>query len=487
MSRVRALPAGHQANVQFQLLSSQERCICCIFVISWIRISSVSVTMQRWRPCLKLCRPPWPSGRLVSLRRSRWSSTRPPPSSASSWRSRLQSCWRLSPPTLPLKRRLKQVWLSTIYMFRMLDTSKITAESDAAWTSRPVVCIFSLFFADVYVEPHKKQLHVTLAYHFHASHLPVLEKLAKNVDVCSGCDWLAVLYSRDIRFANHEVTSLSLTPSFAPSGSGLSLTLSNHITAADAARHVPIYASERRRAWADARRLHLHVACGAEQRERGLGVRQLAGHGAVGPAARELRQPSGRVGYLGRSWVRRRSSQMQGVFSLGPNAHRPHKRWHQQKAETASCFPVFLVPGSQVLLHSQLCLSIQLWLCRWVVIRRKAHCQSARQSRGGLQPCWPLPSDAGAAWLPADPGCRVAIIICCQEMDMVAVTSCLCQVTRTACQPSLSKMRLFVCRHGERMDVVFGKHWITQCFDSKGSPRLITDSYWVFIIAAFPW
>lgn len=44
----------------------------------------------------------------------------------------------------------------------------------------------------------------------------------------------------------------------------------------------------------------------------------------------------------------------------------------------------------------------------------------------------------------------------------------LCQVTRTVCQPSVSKMRLFVCRHGERMDVVFGKHWVTQCFDSKG-------------------
>lgn len=71
-----------------------------------------------------------------------------------------------------------------------------------------------LFFPDVHVEPHKKQLHVTLAYHFHASHLPILEKLAKNVDVCSGCDWLAVLYSRDIRFANHEVTFLVFTSNF---------------------------------------------------------------------------------------------------------------------------------------------------------------------------------------------------------------------------------------------------------------------------------
>lgn len=80
-----------------------------------------------------------------------------------------------------------------------------------------VLCIiFFIFssFPDVHVEPHKKQLHVTLAYHFHASQLPILEKLAKSVDVCSGCDWLAVLYSRDIRFANHEVTFLVFTSNF---------------------------------------------------------------------------------------------------------------------------------------------------------------------------------------------------------------------------------------------------------------------------------
>lgn len=69
-------------------------------------------------------------------------------------------------------------------------------------------CVF--LCADVHVEPHKKQLHVTLAYHFQTSHLPILEKLAKNVDVSSGCDWLAVLFSRDIRFANHEVGVLTM-------------------------------------------------------------------------------------------------------------------------------------------------------------------------------------------------------------------------------------------------------------------------------------
>lgn len=59
--------------------------------------------------------------------------------------------------------------------------------------------------AEVHVEPHRKQLHVTLAYNFPSSHLPSLEKLAKGIEVKLGCDWLAVLFSRDIRFANNEV------------------------------------------------------------------------------------------------------------------------------------------------------------------------------------------------------------------------------------------------------------------------------------------
>uniref|UniRef100_A0A8C7V1E7 Ubiquitin associated and SH3 domain containing Bb n=1 Tax=Oncorhynchus mykiss TaxID=8022 RepID=A0A8C7V1E7_ONCMY len=58
--------------------------------------------------------------------------------------------------------------------------------------------------SDVHLEPHKKQLHVTLAYYFPTNHLTSLEKLAKGIEVKLGCDWLAVLFSRDIRFANHE-------------------------------------------------------------------------------------------------------------------------------------------------------------------------------------------------------------------------------------------------------------------------------------------
>lgn len=104
---------------------------------------------------------------------------------------------------------------------------------------------------------------------------------------------------------------------------GFSLTPITHITAADAAGHVPIHASEWRWAWADAWRLYLHVPRGAEHRQWGLGVRHLAGHGSVRPAAWKLHQPSGWVWHLGRSRV---SFQ----FTL-----RQSKKWHRQRVETA--------------------------------------------------------------------------------------------------------------------------------------------------------
>lgn len=56
------------------------------------------------------------------------------------------------------------------------------------------------------MEPHKKQLHLTLAYQFPTNHFSSLEKLAKGIEVKLGCDWLAALFSRDMRFVNHEVT-----------------------------------------------------------------------------------------------------------------------------------------------------------------------------------------------------------------------------------------------------------------------------------------
>uniref|UniRef100_H3D2H0 Ubiquitin-associated and SH3 domain-containing protein B n=1 Tax=Tetraodon nigroviridis TaxID=99883 RepID=H3D2H0_TETNG len=198
--------------------------------------------------------------------------------------------------------------------------------------------------ADVHVEPHKKQLHVTLAYHFHASHLPVLEKLAKAMDVGSGCDWLAVLYSRDIRFANHETLQV-MYPYTPQNDDELELVPGDFIFMS------PVEQSVVSEGWVYGTSL-------------GTGL----------------------SGLLPENYINR-----------------------ADESDT------WVVHGSYSILN----------------------CAS--------------PSSFGSVENGAD-----------------AVTCCLRQVTRTACQPSVSKMRLFVCRHGERMDVVFGKHWVTQCFDSKG-------------------
>lgn len=47
-------------------------------------------------------------------------------------------------------------------------------------------------------------------------------------------------------------------------------------------------------------------------------------------------------------------------------------------------------------------------------------------------------------------------------------TCLLLQPLRINSHPGPKKRCLFVCRHGERMDVVFGKYWLSQCFDAKG-------------------
>uniref|UniRef100_A0A672YLS3 Ubiquitin-associated and SH3 domain-containing protein B-like n=1 Tax=Sphaeramia orbicularis TaxID=375764 RepID=A0A672YLS3_9TELE len=176
--------------------------------------------------------------------------------------------------------------------------------------------------ADVHVEPHKKQLHVTLAYHFQANHLPILEKLAKNVDASSGCDWLAVLFSRDIRFANHETLQV-MYPYVPQNDDELELVPGDFIFMS------PVEQSSASEGWVYGTSL-------------GTGL----------------------SGLLPENYVNR-----------------------ADESDT------------------------------WVV---HGH---------------------------------------------VSVES---YVSRSTSQSSSSKMRLFVCRHGERMDVVFGKHWITQCFDSKG-------------------
>lgn len=79
----------------------------------------------------------------------------------------------------------------------------------------------------------------------------------------------------------------------------------NNLPTADAAGHVPVCTSEWWWARAGAGRLYLHVSCGAEQCQWGLGVWHFARHRAVGPAARELHQPRRWVWHMGRPWVRK--------------------------------------------------------------------------------------------------------------------------------------------------------------------------------------
>uniref|UniRef100_A0A4W4G0D6 Ubiquitin associated and SH3 domain containing Ba n=1 Tax=Electrophorus electricus TaxID=8005 RepID=A0A4W4G0D6_ELEEL len=217
----------------------------------------------------------------------------------------------------------------------------------------------------VLVEPHKKQLHVTLAYHFPANHLTSLEKLAKGVDISLGCDWLAVLYSRDIRFANHE--TLRVMYPYTPQNE-------------DELELVPgdfVFMSS------------------VEQ------------SGASEGWVYGTSMTTGLSGQLPENYVSR-----------------------------ADECDTWVLHGT----HSFL------------------SCTSPTNSGGAVggpfldgQQESRLLDDHG----PVDPP---SLGVICHPMQMMRPTS----------QPLLPKRTLFVCRHGERMDVVFGKHWITQCFDAKG-------------------
>lgn len=57
------------------------------------------------------------------------------------------------------------------------------------------------------VEPHRRQLHITMAHQYLPEHHSVLEELAlKHVDPTQPAKWELRLYSRDIRLATSEVS-----------------------------------------------------------------------------------------------------------------------------------------------------------------------------------------------------------------------------------------------------------------------------------------
>ncbi|XP_013928260.1 PREDICTED: ubiquitin-associated and SH3 domain-containing protein A isoform X2 [Thamnophis sirtalis] len=58
--------------------------------------------------------------------------------------------------------------------------------------------------ADCCVKPSIKQLHLTLAHKFYPHHQKTLEQLAKSINPKQSCQWVAALYSRDMRFVHYQ-------------------------------------------------------------------------------------------------------------------------------------------------------------------------------------------------------------------------------------------------------------------------------------------
>ncbi|KAM8927235.1 ubiquitin-associated and SH3 domain-containing protein B isoform 2-T2 [Pelodytes ibericus] len=213
---------------------------------------------------------------------------------------------------------------------------------------------------EVRIEPHKKQLHVTLAYHFQATHLPTLEKLAHGIDVTLGCDWVATIFSRDIRFVNHETLQV-LYPYLPQNEDELELVPGDYIFMS------PVEQVNTSEGWI---------------------------HG---------------------------SSLATGCSGLLPENY-------ISKADECG---TWVFHGSYSLLNTSS--SAMCALGDGVSERRQ-------------------PEDHVI-------GDTTSLTIICQPMQ---------QPLRVNSQPGSSKRCLFVCRHGERMDVVFGKYWLSQCFDAKG-------------------
>ncbi|TKC35414.1 hypothetical protein EI555_005468 [Monodon monoceros] len=217
----------------------------------------------------------------------------------------------------------------------------------------------SFLLPEVHVEPHKKQLHVTLAYHFQASHLPTLEKLAQNIDVKLGCDWVATIFSRDIRFANHE--TLQVIYPYTPQND-------------DELELVPgdfIFMSP-------------------------------------------MEQTSTSEGWI------YGTSLTTGCSGLLPENY-------ITKADECS---TWIFHGSYSILNTSP--SNALSFGDGILERRQYEDQ-------GL-------------------GDTTSLTVICQPTQPLRISG----------QPGPQKRCLFVCRHGERMDVVFGKYWLSQCFDAKG-------------------
>uniref|UniRef100_A0A8C5T8H0 Ubiquitin-associated and SH3 domain-containing protein A n=1 Tax=Malurus cyaneus samueli TaxID=2593467 RepID=A0A8C5T8H0_9PASS len=65
-------------------------------------------------------------------------------------------------------------------------------------------CDMIVLSLDCHVKPSLKQFHLTLAHKFYPHHQKTLEQLAKCINPGEPCQWVAALYSRDMRFVHYQ-------------------------------------------------------------------------------------------------------------------------------------------------------------------------------------------------------------------------------------------------------------------------------------------
>uniref|UniRef100_A0A669DGC9 Ubiquitin associated and SH3 domain containing Bb n=1 Tax=Oreochromis niloticus TaxID=8128 RepID=A0A669DGC9_ORENI len=273
------------------------------------------------------------------------------------WRGRF-------PSPLPLELYTSSNFIGLFVEEQVADILKQFAADFAAEAVRK---------AEVHVEPHKKQLHVTLAYNFPSDHLPSLEKLAKGIEVKLGCDWLAVLFSRDIRFANHETLRV-MYPYMPQNDDELELVPGDFVFMS------PVDQNSTSEGWVYGTSL-----------------------------------ATGLSGLLPENYVSLADESDTWVF------HASHSFF--------SCEPSDKASKDRGLFDGLL--------------------DSRRPDS-------------------TSPGDTPSLSLICHPMQQVLRIS-----GGHSRQP---KRTLFVCRHGERMDVVFGKHWLSLCSDSKGEALLESNT-----------
>lgn len=67
---------------------------------------------------------------------------------------------------------------------------------------------FVIYQTAINLEAHVKSLHITLAYHFDVAAYDELKNLVDDMQPSDHSSWELRLYSRDPRFANHQVNNL---------------------------------------------------------------------------------------------------------------------------------------------------------------------------------------------------------------------------------------------------------------------------------------